>query len=220
MRRGTWIVPGLFGAALLHAAAGEIAWTTDIKGAMARGVAETRPIYADFWAVWCAPCKAMEQTTYRDAKVVAAMERFVPLKVDQDVQPVFCERHQIEALPTAMFLDGEGRELARFSGLLKPDEIVARMSDVSEGYSAYLEASRHEDDPQALQGVASYLLELGNTGRAVDLLRAAVKRLASAAPERREPVALSLAEAQLAADELKPAIAGFEALAESAVDPA
>lgn len=214
------IVPWVLAAAVAAAFAGEITWTTDIKGALARGVAEKRPVYADFWAVWCAPCKAMEETTYRNAKIVTAMERFVPLKVDQDVQPVFCERHEIEALPTAMFLDGEGRELARLSGLLKPDELVARMNTVSEGYARYLEASGHENDPQALASVASYLLELGNAGRAVDLLRAAVKRLASEAPERREPVTLSLAEAQLAADELKPAIAGFETLAETAKDPA
>ena len=108
------------GAISKTAAAGEISWTTDIKGAMARGVAETRPIYADFWAVWCVPCKAMEETTYRDAKVVAAMEPFVPLKVDQDVQPVFCERHQIEALDRVAGLDEIGRH--RVAHVAEADE--------------------------------------------------------------------------------------------------
>lgn len=192
----------------------EIPWTKGVYAALAESRSSGKPVFVDVWAVWCVPCKEMDETTYREREVVEAMRAFVPLKVDQDSSENFCERHDVVALPLVMFLDGEGTEIGRRRGLQARRELLEAMEYVRDGYSGYLWAiGRADEDPEAGAAAAEYLLHAGNSARAVSLLRQAVK---NAPDDRAGGLALILGETQLEAADAKAATATFKRLADDA----
>ena len=193
---------------------GGIPWTAKIKGALAESTSTGKPVFIDVWATWCVPCKHMDDTTYVDPAVVAAMKEFVPLKVDQDSSEIFCENHNVEGLPLVLYLDGEGREIGRRMGLQESGSLLESMQIVKEGYASYLEAIDRAKEPEAAQALASYLVSAGNPAGAVDLLRRALK--AAKGSEQAETLALRIAQAQLEDGEIKSACAGFKKLADGA----
>jgi len=194
----------------------EIAWNTDIAKSMNQAARSGNPLFVDLWAIWCKPCKEMDETTYRIPEIVETMGAFVPLKIDHDVHESFVERHRVEALPTVLILDGKGREIARMLGMIEPEEMLSTMKIVAEGFPDYLESVERLDDPAAAEMVGSLLLRVGNPEEAVALMRKAVKAQKKADPAARRRTELLLAEAQLASGKLGPAMASFEKLSESA----
>jgi thiol:disulfide interchange protein DsbD len=76
-----------------------------------------RPVIVDFHADWCADCKAVQRSVFRDPEVVRLLnERFTPLRVDAtagaDSVSETAERYQVPGVPAVRFLDREGGELA------------------------------------------------------------------------------------------------------------
>jgi thioredoxin-like negative regulator of GroEL len=197
---------------------GEIPWTEKISGALKSSSAVAKPVFIDIWATWCVPCKEMDDTTYRDPAIVAAMEHFVPLKVDQDSSEMFCERHQVEGLPMVLYLDGEGREIGRRMGLQKTESLLESMNAVKDGYTDYLKAMEDAKSPESASVVASYLNQAGNPGGAIEILRRALK--AAGGSVHADGLAVQLAEAQLASGDAKAASNAFQRLSDSATDDA
>ncbi len=96
---------------------GPIAWTSSLDAAQKTAVRQKKIVLMDFMAEWCGPCKQMLATTYKDKTVVArAGKQFVPVLIDVDQQPKLAQKYNVEAIPTVIFLDGNGKVLHRSMG--------------------------------------------------------------------------------------------------------
>lgn len=96
-----------------------------------------KPIAIDFTAKWCTVCKELERGAFSDKRVVAAMDRFIRLRVDgtdsNDPGVVAARKlHHVNGYPTVVFLDTKGREVksARIITNIEPAEVLARLKMV------------------------------------------------------------------------------------------
>ena len=116
----------------------EIAWQPYSEQALAQAGSDGRGVVIDTFADWCIPCKELDKLTFTDSTVRQEAERFVTLKLDLTSSDPNSEagrarkRFGIRGVPTVIFLDGAGRELAdlRLEGFEKPSAFLARMKKV------------------------------------------------------------------------------------------
>src|SRR5580692_5117674 len=95
MRRLLLIAGLLASAAAPAGAADAIAWQPWSDAAFAQARREHRFVLMDLEAVWCHWCHVMDETTYRDPKVIALMgARYVAVRVDQDSRPDLANRYE------------------------------------------------------------------------------------------------------------------------------
>ncbi|GEM_PF-3475031 len=207
--------PGVRGEAIP-----DVSWNDSIPGAMEAAAAERKPVIVDVWAIWCAPCKLMDERTWHDPEIIQAAGRFIPLKVDSDANEVFVTRYDADVLPATLFLDGEGRVITRLTGYTDQAHLLRVMRTVLDGYETYLAAMAADPGPAGLADLSDYYLAVGNPAKAADLLKRAIKKDRGAAPEVSEQRELKLAEALLQDGRPDPAVKCASRIVEKSAVPA
>ncbi len=97
-----------------------------------------KPVIIDFGAVWCAPCRELEEITFHHPEVVKLADRdFVMVKVDltrkgDPVHTRLLGQYGVKGVPTVIFLDGRGHECRnlRLVDYLPPEQFLSRMAGV------------------------------------------------------------------------------------------
>lgn len=126
---------GASGARERALVAASFAWLHAEPEAVALARAEGRPVIVDFWAEWCVACKELDKIAWADPRVREEAARFVKVKVDgtedrPEIQAIQ-ERYQVQGMPTVVFIDSAGVQVAdRVVGAVDAEEMLRRLRAV------------------------------------------------------------------------------------------
>jgi len=112
-----------------------VQWQPYSEQAIQEALHANKPVVMDFYAAWCAPCRAMEKDTFGAPSIVKEAENFVMIKVDltrreDPAHRELAERFGVKGVPTVVFLDRKGEELRglRVEEYMGPGAFLARMA--------------------------------------------------------------------------------------------
>lgn len=112
----------------------EIDWLTWSPQAFERAQRENKPVLLAISAVWCHWCHVMDETSYSDDAVIAAInERYIPVRVDNDRRPDVNARYNQGGWPTTAFLTPDGALLAGAT-YLPPDQMRQALDQIAHFY--------------------------------------------------------------------------------------
>jgi thioredoxin:protein disulfide reductase len=104
---------------------------------VAQAQKEGKPVFIDFTAAWCLPCKELEIKTFSDSRVREGLKNWILLKADMtqfSSGPVeeLKKKFGIQGVPTLIFLSGDGQERKdlRTVGFITPDEMIDKINHV------------------------------------------------------------------------------------------
>ena len=83
------------------------------------------PVIVDFWAPWCAPCRAVSPVLERLARTNAGRLKLVRLNVDE--APEIAAEHRAMSIPT-MVVMRDGAEVDRVVGALPGRQLEERFA--------------------------------------------------------------------------------------------
>ncbi len=76
----------------------------------------TSPVLVDFWATWCAPCKAF--SPHLEAFATESGEKIKVVKLDCGANPKTASRFRVTTMPTFVLFK-RGGEVSRMVGVAK-----------------------------------------------------------------------------------------------------
>jgi uncharacterized protein YyaL (SSP411 family) len=82
-------------------------------------------------AVWCHWCHVMDQRTYSDPKIAAAIAaHYIPVKVDHDANPGLAARFRAWGWPATIVFNADGEEIVKRAGYISPDNMTALLAAI------------------------------------------------------------------------------------------
>jgi hypothetical protein len=95
------------------------AWAPAVFEQAAR---ENRLVLLDLTAQWCTACRRMDETGFRDPRVLETLRRhYLPVRADIEREPEIARRYGVPGVPAVIVLDARGNAIMQRSGYLEPD---------------------------------------------------------------------------------------------------
>ena len=92
-----------------------------------------KPIFVDAYAVWCAPCRELKRSTFKDSKVAAYFNTHyinVTIDVEKPAGADFADRYEVSSYPTLLFISEDGKVMKRIEGFVDAKQLIAATSSL------------------------------------------------------------------------------------------
>jgi uncharacterized protein YyaL (SSP411 family) len=135
-----------------HADTPSLPWQKWDPALFDKAAKENKYILLHMAAVWCHWCHVMEGTTYKDAAIQKTiLDKFIPVRVDQDADPELSYRYEDWGWPATIMLDKDGNEIFKRRGYIPPELFAKLLAAVIEDPSALPSLNRTaEVDPNVV----------------------------------------------------------------------
>lgn len=110
-------------------------WTQDLQVAKAKAIEEGKLIVVDFWAVWCGPCKEMDEKLWARDEMHEIAQDFIPLKINIDYNRPISRQYAIRNIPTVLVIDAKGEVLWRKEGLSNITSYLGLLAAIPTGFN-------------------------------------------------------------------------------------
>ncbi len=133
-----------FGATRVKFASGD--WDT----AQSKAKAEQKLYFVDFDASYCAACRNMDESTYQDQQLATYIDQnVVALRLDvQDFDGVmWSQQYEVEALPTMLIFNEQGRLVKRLVGYKSARDLLAAFQELRNNNNATIPATPAVTNP-------------------------------------------------------------------------
>ncbi len=97
------------------------------KAALAKAKVSRKYIFVDAYATWCGPCKTLKSVTFVDPEAAAFFNtNFVNVSMDMEKGEGLkkAREWQVEAYPTLIVFDPDGKPLLGSVGLLSAKDLI------------------------------------------------------------------------------------------------
>lgn len=124
-----------------------------------------RPIFVDFYAVWCGPCKSLEKNTFPNPELGQYVaNHYLAYRIDAErgQGPRLADQYKVRAYPTLLFLDPTGKELGRQIGFVDAPTLLRLLTQYEQRYKKQTE-TRPATWPDFLEAYQVYLADLTQT---------------------------------------------------------
>lgn len=104
--------------------------------ALAKAKKENKKLMVDCYTLWCGPCRHMAKNVFPDENLGKYMNaNFVCIQLDMEhgEGPELNKTFNVEAYPTFIFFDAEGKEMSRFEGMCMQNEFQKRCERILKG---------------------------------------------------------------------------------------
>jgi thioredoxin 1 len=79
------------------------------------------PVFCDFYATWCGPCKMLSPVVDEVAEELAGKLEFIKVNVDENIE--LAARYGVMTIPTVMIFKN-GEQVAKSVGFSPKDEVL------------------------------------------------------------------------------------------------
>lgn len=181
---------------------------------LAKAKKEDKVLFVDFYTDWCGPCKLLNRTTFKDAKVIKMLsEEVVALKINAEVEVKLAKRFGIAGYPSLVFINNDGTLRENLMGYRDANTFLKDAANVLEGKTELLKlADAHAADPTNKKTFYTYvhkLCEAKNYKKAFELIKPVLDDLANRepkGPDRQSYVVLSRIQSDAAKAYVKKAL--------------
>lgn len=101
-----------------------IAWRTSLPSALKEAKKSGKPVFVDFSATWCGPCQDMKKETFKNAKVIAELKKWVAVDIDTDKQEKVAAKYKVDAMPTLVVVKPSGAVVSKAVGYQSAGDLL------------------------------------------------------------------------------------------------
>lgn len=147
--------------------------------ALAKAKKENKKLMVDCYTLWCGPCRHMAKNVFPDENLGKYMNaNFVCIQLDMEhgEGPELNKTFNVEAYPTFIFFDAEGKEMSRFEGMCMQNEFQKRCERILKGESPIV-----KEDPETAKKEQSQVAKkdtIIDEGKGVNFIKGSEARLA------------------------------------------